>query len=187
MLKIWISILSIFGILLGGCTSTSSPQNSTATRQLLASSTPTGIGPTETLISPTTTPVPTTLADTAVPTANLLPTSQPEQTQPAGNGLIQNDVYLDKVELVMSGSHPAQPTIRLQGTLPTPCNKLQVDVGKPDSSNKIQVQVYSQIDPTQMCAQVLVPFTQDVPIKNLSSGSYSVWVNGKQAGKIDVP
>ena len=187
MLIKWISILSIFGIMLGGCTSNSSPQNNTASTQLLVSSTPTETGPTETLISPTTMLVPTTLADTAVPTAILLPTSQPEQTQPAGNGLIQNDVYLNKVEVVMSGSHPAQPTIRLQGSLPTPCNKLHVDVGKPDSSNKIQVQVYSQIDPGQMCAQVLVPFTQDVPIKNLSSGSYSVWVNGKQAGIIDVP
>jgi hypothetical protein len=130
--------------------------------------------------------VPSIVANTPAPTANSLPPT-PEQTQPGENGLTHGDVYLDKMEILMQGSNPALPMIRLQGSLPTPCNKLQVDVGKPDPDNRIQVQVYSQVDPNQICAQVLVPFTKSVPIENLTTGKYTVWVNGKQAGNIDMP
>jgi len=185
-MKQWISILIVSGILLSGCTSTATLENNTPTRELFASSTPTVAAPTETLTLLTNTPVPSIQAITPVPTANLLQPT-PEQTQSGANGLTHNNVYLDKVEVLLTGKNPAQPTIRLQGSLPTPCDKLQIEIGKPDSNNQIQVQVYSLSDPNQICAQVLVPFAQSAPIKNLGTGKYSVFVNGNHAGDIVVP
>ncbi len=182
-----ISYLMVLGILLSaGCTGPAAQANPTPTFEQPASSTPVVVNPTEPLAASTNTLMPSSIPITPAPTANLiLPTQQ--QTQSGENGLTNSDVYLDKVEVIMQGSAPMRPTLQLQGSLPTPCNKLQIIVGKPDASNLIKVQVTSQVDPNQMCAQVLVPFTKSVPIENLSSGKYTVWVNGKQAGNIDMP
>jgi len=182
----WLSILIVAGVLSSGCTSTAAPGNPSPTVEQPGSSTPVETSPSEPLITPTNIPVSSIVVNTLAPTANSLsPTA--EQTQPGGNELNHGKVYLDKVEVLMEGNDPARPMIRLQGSLPTPCDKLQVDVGKPDSENRIQVQVYSEIDPNQMCAQVLVPFTKNVSLENLPAGKYTVWVNGKQAGNIDMP
>jgi len=182
----WLSILIVAGVLSSGCTSTAVPGNPSPTIEQPGSSTPVETGQTVPLTTPTNTLIPSIVVNTPAPTANSLsPTT--EQTQPGGNGLTQGEVYLDKVDVLMEGNNPARPMIRLQGSLPTPCNKLQVDIGKPDPENRIQVQVYSEVDPNQMCAQVLVPFTKNVPLENVEKGKFTVWVNGKQVGNIGLP
>ena len=187
MVKGWIFSWIVIGALLNGCTSTAVMEKNTATVQAQASFTPAGTNSTATLTIPTYTLMPSIMAATPTPTTVLIPTLQKESTQPGMNGLIRSEVYLEQVEVSMSGNNPVQPMIRLKGSLPTPCNKLQVDIGKPDPKNQIQVDVYSLIDPNQICAQVIVPFTQNVPLKDLSKGKYTVWVNGIQAGDINVP
>jgi hypothetical protein len=189
-MKKWITFLIVVGILLGGCTGgavTAAPEVNSPTPVPPGSPTPVEANTTSApSVVPDNSSMPSAAVNTPVPTANLLPAT-PVQTQPGGKGLTHADVYLDKVEVLMQGSNPVQPMLNLQGSLPTPCNKLQVEVGKPDSDNRIQVQVFSQVDPNQICAQVLVSFTKSVPLGNLSSGKYTVWVNGEQSGNIDMP
>ena len=187
MVKGWIFFWIVVGTLLNGCTSTAVMEKKTTTVQAQASSSPAITTSTATLVLPTYTLMPTIVAATTTPSTVLIPTLQKESTRPGMNGSTRSDVYLEQVDVFMSENNPVQPMIRLKGTLPTPCNKLQIDIGKPDPKNQIQVDVYSLINSNQICAQVIIPFTQNVPIKDLSSGKYTVWVNGKQAGDINVP
>ncbi|MDR3574206.1 MAG: hypothetical protein P4L50_10105 [Anaerolineaceae bacterium] len=180
------SFVIIGGILVGGCTSAGLQENHSPTPQLSPNPTALILSSTETVPPAATTIEPSVVFNSPVPTQYL---SQPSQapTQSGANGMTGNDIYLDKVAVIMQGKNPAQPTLQLQGLLPTPCNKLQIEIGKPDANNQIQVKVYSLTDPDKICAQVLVPFSQSIPIKNLNTGKYTVWVNGKQAGNIEVP
>jgi hypothetical protein len=67
----------------------------------------------------------------------------------------------------------------------TPCNQLRVADNPPDEQNRIDVDVYSVSDPTQMCIQVLEPFEANIGLGSFPSGHYSVWVNGDMVGEFD--
>jgi hypothetical protein len=71
----------------------------------------------------------------------------------------------------------------LQGALPTPCNQLRVIARSPDEQNRIQVDVYSVVDPSQVCAQVLEPLDANIGLGSFPTGHYSVWVNGEMVGE----
>jgi hypothetical protein len=116
-------------------------------------------------------------------TAN--PMSQPHAPQPGDTALTRGAVYLDSEEIVVMESYPVQITLVLKGSLPTPCNQLRVLASPPDEQNRIQVDVYSVIDPAKICAQVLEPFDTNVGLGSFPSGHYSVWVNGKSVGEFD--
>jgi hypothetical protein len=91
------------------------------------------------------------------------------------------------MDILVAESMPPQYTLNLKGTLPTPCHQLRVEVGQPDSQMRIPVSVYSVVDPSAICTQVLAPFEAAVPLQGLATGKYTVVVNGKEAGSIDVP
>jgi hypothetical protein len=55
----------------------------------------------------------------------------------------------------------------------------------PDDQNQIQVEVYSVIDPEQMCIQVLEPLEANIGLGSFPSGHYTVFVNGEQVGEFD--
>ena len=82
-------------------------------------------------------------------------------------------------------SYPVQIMLALKGSLPTPCNQLRVVDNPPDKQNRIQVEVYSVLDPEQMCAQVLEPFEANIGLGSFPRGHYSVWVNGEMVGEFD--
>ena len=116
-------------------------------------------------------------------TSNFMP--QPYAPQPDDTALTRGVVYLDSKEIVVMESDPVQITLVLKGSLPTPCNQLRVLANLPDEQNHIQVDVYSVIDPTQMCAQVLKPFDANIGLGSFPTGHYSVWVNGESIGEFD--
>jgi hypothetical protein len=99
--------------------------------------------------------------------------------------LTRGKAYVDHGELLIMESDPIQVALVLQGSLPTPCNQLRVVARPPDGQNQIQVEVYSVIDPEQLCTQVLEPFDVRVSLGSFPGGHYSVWVNGEMIGEFD--
>jgi hypothetical protein len=104
---------------------------------------------------------------------------------PVDSNLLIGNVYLDSTELLTLESTPLQFMLALKGSLPTPCNQLRVDVSRPDSENKIIVDVYSVTKPDEICAQVLQPFEENFPLGSFPAGHYTLWVNGELVTEFD--
>lgn len=99
----------------------------------------------------------------------------------------RGNAFVQDVDILVQESFPPGFVLKLTGNLPTPCNELRVLVNPPDKDNKIVVEVYSVIAPDKMCAQVLAALNASVPLIGLSTGKYTVWIDGSQVGEIDVP
>jgi len=99
--------------------------------------------------------------------------------------LMWGNVYIDSAQLLSLESYPLQFVLALAGSLPTPCNELRAVVNPPDEHNRIQVEVYSLVDPDQICIQMLKPFSVSISLGSFPTGHYTLWVNGEQAGELD--
>ena len=55
----------------------------------------------------------------------------------------------------------------------------------PDDNDQINVNVYSLVDPAEICIQVLEKFESNIPLGSYSSGNYTVLVNGEPVGEIN--
>lgn len=143
------------------------------------------------IISCTPQPQATRNPDTAVtsPPEDIMPTKEPNLTplapQPGDEDLSRGNVYIKGASLAIRESYPPQISLTIKGDLPAPCNKLRLKVNTPDQDNKIMVEVYSVVDPDEVCIQVLVPFEEWVGLGTFATGHYSVWVNGRMAGEFD--
>ena len=119
------------------------------------------------------------------------PYPAPWQPQTADQSLQRDSAFVEGMDILVMESFPPQYTLSLQGTLPTPCHQVRIEVAPPDGQNKIQVSVYSVVDPNTICAQVLAPFEASVPLQGLPSGKYTIVVKDavieKEAGSIEVP
>jgi hypothetical protein len=73
----------------------------------------------------------------------------------------------------------------VEGSLPTPCHELRAVVSEPNAQNQIPVEMYSLVDPNVECIQMLEAFEADISLGSYSSGSYTVLVNGEEAGQIN--
>jgi hypothetical protein len=105
--------------------------------------------------------------------------------QPQDAALERGNVYIDSAEVVLMESYPVQVRLLLQGSLPTPCHLLRAVASI--SNDRIEVEVYSLVDPAQICTQVLQPFDASIPLGAYTQGSFSVWVNEQEAGTFDLP
>ena len=112
-------------------------------------------------------------------------TPQADLPTPTSSNLLRGNAYLDSAELLTLESYPLQFTLVLKGNLPTPCNQLRVDVSPPDAENKINVDVYSMTNPDRICAQMLAPFEENIPLGSFSTGHYTLWVNGELIAEFD--
>ena len=112
--------------------------------------------------------------------------ANPFAPQPGDEKLQRGSIYLDSTHLLVMESYPPQYRLALAGSLPTPCHQLRIQLHEPDTAGKIEVDVYSLTDPDRMCMQVLQPFDAAIPLQ-YPAGKYSLWVNGQQAGTLDVP
>jgi hypothetical protein len=99
--------------------------------------------------------------------------------------LIKGEVTLTKTELLALESFPVQYMLSLSGMLPTPCHRLRVAISEPDDNDQINVNVYSLVDPAEICIQVLEKFESNIPLGSYSSGNYTVLVNGEPVGEIN--
>jgi len=109
----------------------------------------------------------------------------PFAPKPNDTNLSRGNVFLNESELLIRESFPPQITLSLSGDLPTPCHELRVDVQEPDPENKINVEMYSVVDPDQVCIQVLEPFQASIDLGIFPSEHYTVWVNGEMVGEFD--
>lgn len=129
--------------------------------------------------------------DTAVtsPPAEEIPTSEPQLNplfpQPGDEQLTRGEAFVNESGLLIRESFPPQVALSISGDLPTPCHQLRVAIDVPDSDNRINITVYSVVDPEMACIQVLEPFEEMVDLGSFPSGHYSVWVNGEAAGEFD--
>jgi len=99
--------------------------------------------------------------------------------------LLEGNVFIYETRLFIRESYPSQIALTVSGDLPTPCHQLRIAVGKPDTKNIINIDIYTVVDTNRMCAQALMPFQETIELGAFSSGHYSVWVNGKPAGEFD--
>ena len=109
----------------------------------------------------------------------------PFAPKPDDVNLSRGEVFINEASLLIRESFPPQIVLTLSGDLPTPCHELRVNVPEPDAENKINVDVYSVVDPDQVCTQVLESFQENIELGTFPSGHYTVWVNGELIGEFD--
>ena len=115
-------------------------------------------------------------------------TGIPTITVPPGD-FERGPAYISSSDLLIMESFPVQIALHIIGDLPTPCHRFRTDVADPDAQNRIDVTAYSLANPELMCAQVLQPFEESVPIPmdGAPDGTYSVWLNGEEVGEFTYP
>lgn len=113
------------------------------------------------------------------------PMTNPFAPQPDDSKLTRGNVFIQELSLLIRESYPPQIALAISGDLPTPCHQLRAEISEPDSDDKINVEVYTVVDPNIMCTQVLKPFTESINLGTFPSGHYSVWVNGESVGEFD--
>lgn len=99
--------------------------------------------------------------------------------------LSREGIFIEEMGLIIRESFPPQIALSFSGNLPTPCHEIRSVVSDPDADNKINIEVYTLVDPNIMCTQVLKPFTESIELGTFPSGHYSVWINGQLAGEFD--
>ena len=111
----------------------------------------------------------------------------PLEPLPDEESMSRGEVFIDEMLILTMESFPPQFLLQIRGSLPTPCHYLRADVSDPDAQNQILVEVYSLADPDVSCIQVLEPIQQGINLGSYPQGSYTVVVNGEQAGEIEAP
>jgi len=109
----------------------------------------------------------------------------PFDPKPEDGMLERSTIQLDYVDLLVLESYPVQINLELQGYLPTPCHNMRVSILPPDQENRIDIEVYTVVDPAVMCIQVIKEFETVVSLGSFPTGHYSVYVNGELAGEFD--
>jgi hypothetical protein len=110
----------------------------------------------------------------------------PLEPLPNEASLQRTQVYIDTYEVVVQKDEPGNVVLRLSGTLPTPCHHLRAEVSKPDKDNKVMVKVYSLVDPSEVCNQVVQPFESQFSLGTFKKGNYTVYINGERVGKFSI-
>lgn len=105
--------------------------------------------------------------------------------QPNDVNLSRGNIFIEEMGLLIRESFPPQITLGISGNLPTPCHELRAEISQPDPENKINLDVYTVVDPKMLCTQVLKPFHENIDLGTFPTGHYSVWSNGELAGEFD--
>lgn len=121
---------------------------------------------------------------TAMPQGSEIPPLNPYAPGKGDESMSRGEVYIDSLSILVLESFPPQYQLQVQGYLPTPCHQLRAIVDEPTIDSEIHVQVYSVVDPNMACIQVLEPFEVNIPLGSYVRGSYTVFVNGEEVGKI---
>jgi len=103
--------------------------------------------------------------------------------------LIEGNAYVNQAQLFIMESYPVQVSVNVIGDLPTPCHYFRSIVNPPNDKNEILIGIYSEVEPTKVCIDVLEPFDENVslPLDNIPDGVYSVFVNGEWVGEFSYP
>ena len=77
---------------------------------------------------------------------------------------------------------PPRAAISLVGYMPSVCNELRVNIDPPTEDYRIDVEVYSLVNPDVQCDKVFQQFETTIMLGTYSPGRYTIWVNGGQMG-----
>lgn len=89
--------------------------------------------------------------------------------------LTRGPVILESVALSSDGA-----VLTIVGTLPNPCHELRVSgLDARQANGDVPLEAWSVADPSQMCAQMLQPFSVQLPVKP----GARITVNGQPVGK----
>jgi hypothetical protein len=120
------------------------------------------------------------------PVNNLTPAPEsPYAPQPGDDALQRGNAFVEATDILVLESFPLQFQLSLSGNLPTPCHELRIVVAEPDANANIAVDVYSVVDPSLICIQVLKAFQASINLGSFPTGHYTVTVNGEAAGEFD--
>lgn len=175
-------------LVLTACTSPT--PTATAIPSPLPTRTPTNVPTPQPVVTMTNVPTNAPSRQPAAPAANSpagTPTLPSYSPAPGDEKLQRANVFLDAKNIVSTKSMPPQISLQVSGSLPTPCHKLRIQVAAPNAQNEIRANVYSVVDPSAICAQMIVPFNANVPLENLTRGNYSLWVNDQSIGQVTMP
>lgn len=109
---------------------------------------------------------------------NTLPANENFAPKPEDAGFTRGEVFIEAAQLLTLESSPLQFMLNLKVSLPTPCHELRIAVSPADAENKVNVEVYSIVNPDVVCVQVLAPFEVNYALGSFPAGTYSLWVNG---------
>jgi hypothetical protein len=105
--------------------------------------------------------------------------------QPSDLNLTREDAYVTSSDLLTMESMPLQFSLNIKGNLPNPCHRLRISPNPPDAENRINVEVYSLLDPAQICVQTTKAYDVNFPLGSYPSGHYILLVNGNQVAEFD--
>lgn len=128
-------------------------------------------------------PVSATDSPTTNPTEES--SDMPYAPKPEDANLSRGNVFIEEKGLLIRESYPPQVALGISGSLPNPCHELRAAIELPDVENKINVEVYTVVDPNMICTEVLKPFSQTIELGTFPNGHYSVWVNDEMVGEFD--
>ena len=180
--------LAALSLILSACANVAQQSNETDTPSVSTTTAPTaepkGITPS---------PVqPTEPSDLSTPVSNETPGSGGEGTPspldpiPGEENMVRGNVFVDNSEILLLESFPVQINLTVQGNLPTPCHFLRAEVSEPDENGRIDITLYSLTEPGTACILVLQPFETTIPLGPYPSGTYTVYINGEEAGEFEV-
>ena len=106
------------------------------------------------------------------PTATPLPSSGDERPVPG-------TAQVDSVEILILESFPVQIHVLAKGHLPDSCTTIDQITEEQDGAT-FRVTITTARPEGEMCAQVLTPFEETIPLDvyGLAAGTYTVDVNG---------
>ena len=119
-----------------------------------------------------------------------LPTPAPVQgdnpyaPQGGDDAMLRGDIRIDSASLA---SQPPLEVLNFAYFQPTPCFHLRVEVGAPDSQNRVNVNAYAVTEKDKACTLMALstPLKASLSLGSYPKGHYSVYVNGTKAGEFD--
>jgi hypothetical protein len=102
------------------------------------------------------------------------------QPDESGSGmLVESEIFLDDIQLEIDGNDPAGVRLVVRGNLPTPCHAFAYRLGQPDAEGNINIEVFSLVDPSAVCTQVLQSFEETIDLGMFPTDEYTILVNGE--------
>lgn len=96
-----------------------------------------------------------------------------------GAGQLQKaNIFIDSVTVLVRESDPPQVSLSIRGNLPTPCNQFAYELGQPDELGRVNIEIFSLVDPDVACITVLQPFDEVIDLGTFMLEEHELLVNG---------
>lgn len=121
------------------------------------------------------------LSSNTQPTAKTV-APNPYSPKPADSKLTRGSVEIQHAAIV-SLAAKAVSTLTIEGSLPTPCHELRLQIpDSPDARKVLRIEAWSVSDPAQMCAQMLKPFSAQIELPARNE-EFTIMLNGQKVGR----